>query len=379
MSIPDKIRKWRLILGPDADPEKAVPLEKGHALVDSALDVLYQSDRQGGLGDSSPKLHRWLGDIRKFFPTPMVQILQRDALERLGIERMLMEPELLDSLEPDISLVTALLSLKSAIPVKTRETARQVVQKLVRQLEEQLRTPMEQSIRGALTRSIRTRRPKGKEIDWDQTIRANLKHYQPEQQGLVLENLIGQGRRTRSLKELILLVDQSASMTHSMVYAGILGSVLASVNSLKTSFVAFDTQVADLSDLLDDPVELLFSTQLGGGTDIHHALGYAQQLISRPSETSLVVISDLYEGANVSDTLQRYHQLVYSGVRVINILALSDEGAPDYERKLAQELSNMGIPSFACTPEQFPRLMGAILSGREMEAWMAAEGVVPKG
>lgn len=377
--VSDKIKKWRLILGQESDPERSVSLEKEQQHVDSALEALYQSERKGGLGDSSPKLHRWLGDIRKYFPTPMVQVLQRDAMERLGIQRMLLEPELLESLEPDISLVSALLGLKNAIPVQTRETARMVVQKLVRQLEEQLRTPLEQSVRGALTRSSRTRRPKGKEIDWDRTIRANLKHYQPEQKSLVLESLIGQGRKKRSVKELILLVDQSGSMISSIVYSGIIGSVLASINSLKTSFVVFDTQVADLSGLLDDPLELLFSTQLGGGTDINQALAYAQQLVTYPAETILVVISDLYEGGNVSDTLTRYRQLVHSGVRVLNILALSDEGAPDYDRKLARQLSNMGIPSFACTPEKFPGLMGALLSGREVEAWMEGEGVVPKG
>lgn len=358
----DRIQKWRLILGQEADPEEGTPLEGVAAGMDAALEALYQTDRQGGLGDSSPQLHRWLGDIRKYFPTPVVQILQRDAWEKLGIDKLLLEPELLESLEPDIDLVGKLLSLKGAIPAQTKETARLVVQKLVRKLEEQLRTPLEQHIRGVLTRSIRTRRPKGKEIDWNRTIRANLKHYQPQQQTIVLETLIGQGRRSRTLKELILLVDQSASMTSSMIYAGITGSIMASLRSVKTSFIAFDTQVADLTGLLEDPVELLFSTQLGGGTDIQKALGYAEKLITRPRDTSVVVISDLYEGANVQETLRRYHSLVHAGVRVINILALNDEGAPDYDKKLAQQLSNMGVPSFACTPAEFPSVMAELLT-----------------
>jgi len=376
---PDKILKWRLILGQEADPDRSVPLERVQERIDTAMDALYGGDRQGGLGDSNPALHRWLGDIRKYFPVPIVQVLQRDALERLGIERMLLEPELLESFEPDISLVSALLALKNAIPAQTRETARAVVQKLVRQLEEQLRTPMEQNIRGALTRSVRTRRPKGKEIDWDRTIRANLKHYQPDLKTLVLENLVGQGRRSKFLKEVILLVDQSASMTPSIVYAGILGSVMASIRTLRTRFLAFDTEIADLSDLLEDPVELLFSAQLGGGTDIHKALSYAQSLVENPADTFMVVISDLYEGADTADTLKRYRQLVHSGAQVVNILALSDEGAPDYNRKLARQLGNMGVPGFACTPGQFPRLMGALLSGREIPAWMAEEGIIHKG
>ena len=375
----ERIRKWRLILGQEADPEGSIALEGRLSGIDDALEVLYEPDKQGGLGDSSPKLHRWLGDIRKYFPAPVVQILQRDAWERLGIERMLLEPELLEALEPDISLVSTLLSLKGAIPVQTRETARKVVEKLVRQLEEELRLPLQQHLRGALTRSIRTRRPKGNEIDWHRTIRTNLRHYQPEEKGLVLETLIGQGRRSRSLPELILLVDQSASMTTSVVYAGILGAILASVRSLQTRFIAFDTQVADLSELLHDPVELLFSTQLGGGTDIQKALGYAEKLISRPRDTIVVIISDLYEGADTRTTLQRYRNLLHAGVQVINILALNDEGAPDYDKQLAQQLANMGISSFACTPAQFPGLMGALLSGKPVESWMAEAGVMPKG
>ena len=168
-------------------------------------------------------------------------------------------------------------------------------------------------------------------------------------------------------------------MTSSLVYAGIMGSILASLRSLKTWFIAFDTQVADLTDMLHDPVELLFSTQLGGGTDIQKALGYAEKRITRPQDTFVVVISDLYEGANVRDTLQRYRQLLHAGVQVVNILALNDEGAPDYDKKLAQQLTNMGVPSFACTPAQFPSMMGALLSGKDLQGWMAEEGIVPKG
>jgi Mg-chelatase subunit ChlD len=357
-----QLQKWRLILGQEADPEQSAPLEAEQAAMDAALEALYgDEERQGGLGDSAPALRNWLGDIRKYFPQPVVHILQRDAWERLGIQQMLAEPELLDALQPDISLVCTLLSLKNAIPDQTRATARIVVEKLVRQLENELRTPLEQHVRGALSRSLRTRNPKGKEIDWNQTIRANLKHYQPDRQSLILETLVGQGRRRRSLKELILLADQSASMGPSMVYAGIIGSVLAKTSSMKTHFLAFDTQVADLSDCLDDPVELLFSAQLGGGTDIANALTHAQKRISQPRDTILIVISDLYEGGDVDQTVQQYIQLLHAGVRIVNILALSDEGAPDYDKKLAQQLRNLGIPSFACTPGEFPRVMGQLL------------------
>jgi len=260
----ERVRKWRLILGKDADKnnDDQVSLSPEMKGMDDVLDALYDSERQAGLGSSSPNVNRWLGDIRKYFPSSVVQLMQKDALERLNLEQMLLEPELLEAVEPDVNLVGTLLSLMKVLPRKTKSTARAVVQKVVEDLEKRLKNPLRQAIQGAINRSVRNRRPKHNEIDWNKTIRANLKTYQTEFNSIIPEVLIGHGKKGQSLKDVILLVDQSGSMANSMVYAGVFGAVMASLRSVKTHMVVFDTSVVDLTEELDDPVDLLFATQL---------------------------------------------------------------------------------------------------------------------
>lgn len=339
--------------------------------MDGVLEALYDSDRKGGLGASSPNVNRWLGDIRKYFPTSIVQVMQQDALERLDLKKVLTQPELLEMVVPDVNLVATLISLKKVLPEKTRETARQVIRRVVEDLEKRLREPLQQSIRGSLNRSVRNRRPKFNEINWRRTIQANLKNYQPDLNTIIPEHLYGHGRMGHSLREIILLVDQSGSMAGSVVYAGVFGSVMASLRSVKTHFVAFDTNIADLTAELDDPVDLLFGMQLGGGTDINRAMGYAQTLISRPADTILLLISDLFEGGNQSQLLKKAASIKASGAQLVVLLALDDEGAPSFDRSLAAKLASMDIPSFACSPDRFPELMEAAIKKMGFENWSA--------
>ncbi|TXB62429.1 VWA domain-containing protein [Phaeodactylibacter luteus] len=371
----ERIERWRLILGKQADPENGVPLKGDARGMDKVLEALYDSDRSGGLGSSSPNINRWLGDIRTYFPTPVVQLMQRDALHRLGLERMLMEPELLETLEPDVELAITLLSLSKAIPDKTKSTARMVVRKVAEQLEKRLEFPLKQAIRGSLNRATRNPRPRLQEINWNRTILSNLKHYQPEYKTIIPEQLQGYGRKRHQLKEVIILSDQSGSMASSVVYAGILSCIMASIGSIRTHFVAFDTSVADLSSYLQDPVDLLFATQLGGGTDIARAIAYAQQLIRQPRDTVIVLISDLYEGGREADLLRRAAQLKSDGATLVALLALNDQGAPAFSKGMAEKFAALGIPSFACTPEQFPPLMAAALSGQPIPEWAAQKGI----
>lgn len=375
----DRIQKWRLILGKPADPARKVELSGKEAELDRAVEALYDSNRKGGLGDSAPNVNRWLGDIRRYFPKPVVQIMQKDALERLGLYQMLSEPELLEELEPSVELIATLLSLKHVIPDQTKETARLVVRKLVEQLQRELENPMRQAISGALDRSAVNRRPRLREIDWHRTIRANLRHYQPDRKLLIPEVVLGYGRKERSLKHVILLVDQSASMAESLVYAGVLGAVLASLPSIQTHFLVFDTQVADLTEQVTDPVDLLFGLQLGGGTDIDRALALAQKRVERPTETVLVLISDLFEGGDAGSMLARMASLQALGVTIVSLLALDDRGAPAFDQGLATQLASMGIPAFACSPDRFPSLMGATLQGRNLSGWLSEEGIHPRG
>lgn len=371
----ERLERWRLVLGAPTEGVLGASLGEAELRMDRALAALYDGERRGGLGASSPNVARWLGDIREYFPSSVVRVIQGDAMTRLGLTEMLLQPEMLEAVEPDVSLVATLLSLRKVIPQKTKETARRVVRRVVEDLERRLRAPTERAVRGALSRASRTRRPRAAEIDWDRTLRANLGNYQPERKSVVVEKLVGHGRKRSSLRDVVLCLDQSGSMAASVVYSSIFGAVLASLRAVSTRMVVFDTAVVDLSEQLSDPVDLLFGTQLGGGTDIDRALAYCQQQVTRPAQTILVLITDLYEGGNAQRMLQRAAELVRSGVIVICLLSLSDQGTPAYDSQNAARLAALGIPTFACTPDQFPELMAAALQRQDIGAWAARNDI----
>jgi hypothetical protein len=396
VSEAERRRRWRLLLGPAGDDARAEsgadegsqgadgPGDSGSSglhgddvRIDAALGALYDRDdregapdgsrrragRSGGLGRSKPGVVRWLGDIRRYFPTPVVQILQRDAVDRLDLRQLLLEPELLQGLEPDIHLVTLLVELNRHLPDETRATARQVIAKVLADLERRLTDQTRQAVRGALARSARTRRPRPGDIDWPMTISANLRHWIPEHHTLVPERLVGHGRRQRSLaRDVVIAVDQSGSMADSVVYASLFGGVLAQIPALRTSFIAFDTAVTDLTAFLHDPVEVLFGVQLGGGTDIANALGYCQQLVDRPRDSVVFLVSDLFEGGNAELMHRRARELVASGAQVVVLLALSDEGTPAHDHAHAAALAAMGATVMSATPDEFPAVLAAALT-----------------
>ncbi len=370
------MRRWRLVLGGGEADGTGCRLAGDDLGMDGVLEALYDSDRTAGLGSSSPNVARWLGDIRTYFPSPAVRVMQQDALERLNLRQMLFEPELLETVDADVHLVANLLSLSRVIPAKTRETARMVVRKVVDELQRKLANPMTQAVRGALSRATRTSRPRPNEIDWDRTIRVNLKNYLPDRGTIVAERLVGHGHKRSALRDVVLCVDQSGSMATSVVYSGILGAVLASIRAVNTRMIVFDTAVVDLTDDLQDPVDLLFGTQLGGGTDINRALAFCQQVITRPRQTILVLITDLYEGGNRDEMLRRAATLVGSGVKLICLLALNDRGAPSYDQQNAAVLAGLGVPAFACTPDLFPDLMAAAIQRQDLSQWAARHDIV---
>lgn len=371
----ERERRWRLVLGGGTSDGIEAALSPEDVRIDKTLSALYDAPRKGGLGPSAPSVPAWLGDIRLYFPSSVVQVMQRDAIERLDMQRLLLEPEMLEAAQPDVHLVATLLSLRGLLPARTRETARAVVRSVVEALMKRLGNPTRSAIRGALNRSSRTRRPRHAEIDWHRTIRANLKHYQPAYQTIVPESRIGFGRKRSSLKDVVLCIDQSGSMASSVVYSSVFGAVMASLPAVQTRLIVFDTAIVDLTDQLDDPVELLFSVQLGGGTDINGAVAYCQSLIRRPTDTIMILISDLFEGGVEQDLIKRAATLVAAGVQVIVLLALSDEGAPAFDHDIAAKLAALGAPAFACTPDQFPSLMAAAIHRSDIRQWAASQNI----
>lgn len=365
------LKRWRLILGGNEADGTGITLTQEEQRIDQSLEAVYNSDRRGGLGSSAPKVSRWLGDIREFFPQTVVQVIQRDAIKRLNITSLLTEKEMLETVVPDVHLVATLMSLSRVIPEKNKEMARQVVRKVVDELLRKLSAPTQQAVTGALNRSARRRNPRYNEIDWKTTITKNLKNYQPEYKTIIPEVRIGYGRKRKAMKDIILCLDQSGSMGTSVIYSVIFGSVLASIPAVSTRMVVFDTAVVDLTDDLQDPVDLLFGVQLGGGTDIARALTYCQGVITRPQDTVLVLVTDLYEGGDAREMRKKFVSLVNSGVQLIVLPALNDDGAPSYDKDHAEFLANIGVPTFACTPDKFPDLMAAALSKQDIGMWIS--------
>jgi Mg-chelatase subunit ChlD len=387
----ERRRRWRLVLGAAGDSGEgesiaagftAAALAGADARMDAAMAAVYDAaprrgrERAGGLGSSAPSVARWLGDIRRYFPTSVVQVMQRDAIERLDLQQLILEPELLSALEPDIHLASLLVELNQLLPDETRATARAIVRSIVEQLERRFGSRTRDAVDGALASAQRTHRPRPADIDWLRTIEANLRHYLPEQRTVVPERLVGRTRRRRGLqREVIVAIDQSASMSDSVVYASMFAAVLGSMSSLRTSVVAFDTAVADLTPLLHDPVDLVFGVQLGGGTDIATAMAYCRQLVSSPADTVVVLVSDLFEGGSPTLLVERMAEFVRAGATVVVLLALSDSGAPAFDHAMAASLAEVGVVSLACTPDAFPDLFAAAVEGRDVARWANEHGL----
>ena len=378
----EQLRRWRLILGKDSqEPLSSMcghcTLSAGDGEMDEALGAIYDatggedpSERSAGLGKSSPRLAKWLGDIRSYFKEDVVSVIQQDAIERKGLKQLLFEPEMLRNVQPNIQLVGTLMSLGGKIPEKTKETARIVVRAVVDEIKKRLEQKIRQAVLGALNRREHTPLPSASSIDWKWTINRNLRNYSAELQRIIPERVWFFSRAQKANNWTVIVdMDQSGSMADSVVYGAVCGSIFASLPALDTHVVAFDTEVVDLTEKCgNDPVNMLFGVQLGGGTDINKSVGYCEQFIKEPKRTLFILITDLYEGGNQAQLVRRLGDMVESGVRAICLLALSDSGVPSYDEGLARKLSALGVPCFGCTPTHLPELLEGALKGADLKA-----------
>jgi hypothetical protein len=345
--------------------------------MDRALAALYDGDGQkkgdssgkgAGLGPSYPNIAKWLTDIRSLFPSDVVSVIQADAIERKGLKQLLMEPETLANVKPDINIVETILTLKEQIPNKSKEQARLLVKMLVDEIIKQMEHEMKQAVSGALNKKQHSPIPSLPNTDWKRTIQKNLKNYDTERKRIIPEKFyFFANHRVTKEWNIILDMDQSGSMADSIIYASIMGSIFASIPALETRIVAFDTEVVDLTEKCgNDPVDILFGVQLGGGTDINKSVKYCAQFIENPKKTLYILISDLYEGGVAAGLLRQLGELKESGVTVLVLLALSDGGIPSYDEALARKISTLGIPCFGCTPNKLPELIGGALRGDDL-------------
>ncbi len=388
MDTAERMKRWRLILGAESESQfqtmegyGGARLSEEQLMMDQALAAIYNSAAYGGFqarggagqgggrGPSNPQLTRWLGDVRTLFDREIVKIVQGDAMERCGLKQLLFEPEILENLEPDISLASTILLLKDQIPKRSKDSVRAFIEKIV----EEINRLLEQDVRRAVASAVNRRRhspiPSASALDFQRTIRRGLKNYRPEVKKLIPEHFYFFDRTSRTAANrhtVILDVDQSGSMGESVIYSSIMSCILASMAALETRIVAFDTNVADLTEKCSDPVDLLFGFQLGGGTDIDRSVAYCEKFIENPSKTLFFLISDLEEGGNRASLLRRLAALRESGVTVICLLAIADKGKPYYDAQMAGRIASLGIPCFACTPEKLPALLERALKGQDL-------------
>lgn len=377
METQEKLKRWRLILGKEAEQTleqmaSGEMLSQEELLMDRALGAIYGgADGFGGgagSGSSSPQLSRWLGDLRALFSPMEVQVIQNDAIQRKGLNQLLFEPEVLDQLEPSIGTAALLLTLKDQIPSCAKENARAYIAKIVEDINRRLADDLKRSVTAALNRREHSPIPSASALDYRMTIRRNLKHYDTQRQVLLPEKFYFFEHAARSASRTIILdIDQSGSMGESIIYASVLSCILASMRSLKTHIVAFDTQVTDLTELCADPVEVLYGIQMGGGTDIEKSIAYCAELVQEPAKTTLFLITDLEEGGNRAGLLLRLEELKASGVNVIVLLAISDSGKPCYDSMMAEKVSALEIPCFACPPERLPELLEAAMKHQSLQ------------
>lgn len=392
-----RIRRWRLILGEESEERFSHSEAGGPALseedqmLDAALSAIYNSNSRfrfgeggpqngpggpGGRGPSNPTISRWLGDIRTLFDPELVKIIQTDAMERCGLKQLLFEPELLRSLEPDIHLASTLLLLKDEIPKRSKEDARAFIQKIVEEINALLESDLRRAVTAALNRRAHSPIPSASALDFKTTIRRGIRNYRPELGKLVPEKyyFFERSARTAANKHTIILdIDQSGSMGESVIYSSIMSCILASMSSLRTRIVAFDTNVVDLTEKSDDPIDLLFGFQLGGGTDINRSIAYCESLIENPGKTMFFLISDLCEGGNQAGMLRRLQGMKESGVTVVCLLAVQDGGKPYYDKRIAERIAQMQIPCFACSPQRLPELLEKTLKGMDLTGFSEEE------
>lgn len=391
MSLADADReallRWRLALGSEAERAsplmslaglaagaEALGLAEGDAgELDEALSFVYdEGDRRRGGG---PYVPRWLQAVRRFFAQDTVALLQKDAVEKKGLTRLLFEPETMPLLEKNVELVALLLSARGLVPDEAKETARQIVREVVDDLRRRLESQVRTAVLGALRRDLHSPLKVLRNLDWRRTIRTNLKGWDRERKRLMPERFhFWANQRRRHEWDVVLVVDQSGSMARSCVYASIMAAIFASLDVLRTRMVLYDTEVVDVSELLSDPVEVLFTAQLGGGNDGKRALAYVQErYLERPEKTLVLWITDLGEPhQDFPEIVGRLRQLVESKAKVFVLLALDEAGRPWYDHELARQLSEIGVLSFGCTPRRLVDVMERALKGQDVAPLVTA-------
>jgi Mg-chelatase subunit ChlD len=370
------LARWRLVLGRFAEQSLGSTGKSGqgtYGRMDRALDYLYgreygkrgvrQADnKEGGMGPSALTVPDWLREVRDLFPRDTVEVLERHALDRYGMTELVTDAEVLKKLEPSYELLKAVLTFKGMMQGEVLEVARRIVRRVVEDLRRKLEKDVRQALWGKLNRRRRSPLKVARNLDWRRTLKDNLKNYDRERKRMVLERLHFFSRVERHLPwHVLIAVDCSGSMMDSVIYSAVMAGIFSGLPSIRASLVAFDTAIVDLTSQIDDPVELLMSVQLGGGTDIAGALHYCESLVQNPTRTILVLVTDFFEGGSPPQMLASIKRLREGGVKVLGLAALDDKAMPSYDRQMAERCVEAGAEVAALTPQRLAEWLSRIL------------------
>ena len=374
-SITDQqVKRWRLILGQYADDNLNNKLDSYEQQIDQALDYLYQHEylarglltegknRSGGKDGSVYNTVNWLRQSRKLFPKSTFERMQNQALERYNLQGILNDPNAVKELQPNFNSVRLLMRLRGKLSNSVQDEVKALIKKVVDEILQKIQTSFINTMTGKKNRFRRSLLKNSQNFDWRTTIKANLKHFDHDQQRIVIEKAIFNSRAKRQLPwDIILCVDQSGSMDSSIIYSAVCASIITQLPAVKLHLFVFDTQVVDLSHLVSDPVEILMTVQLGGGTNIGYALKYAEQRIINPTRTIMVVVSDFYEGVNLTNLYNTVARLNANRVKMLGLAALDYSATPVYDLQTSQELANRGMQIAALTPEHFANWLAEVM------------------
>jgi Mg-chelatase subunit ChlD len=357
----EAIRRWRLALGRYAQ-DRLGGLQGRDGRMDGALDYLYGREyagrglrgRDGGLDPTQITALDWLGQARGLFPADVFEQLQADALNRYGLTELLQDPSVLARVEPRQDLLPAILGFHHRAPEAMKAGLRALAQRVIDRIMERLKPRVDRAFSGQRNRFARSNVARAANFDGRATLRENLMRWDPARQRIIAERPRFNARVKRRLAwTVVLCVDQSGSMTDSVIHAAVLAAILTGLPGVRVKMVLFDTSVIDVTDRLSDPLDTLLSVQLGGGTDIGQALRYAETLVEDPSRTVLALISDFYEGGSGQAMLGAIARLAEARVTLLGLPALDDTGRAWCNQDLAGKAAALGMKIGAMSPERF--------------------------
>jgi Mg-chelatase subunit ChlD len=367
--------RWRLVLGRFAERGLAGALGGAGAYgrMDHVLDFLYgreydrrgvrSAERSAGDGPSQLTVPDWIRQVRDLFPADTCEVITRHALDRYHLTELVTDRETLKKLEPNYDLLKALLTFKGLMKDEVLELARQVIRQVVEELRAKLESEVRPALWGRVDRVRRTRLRSARNLDFQRTIRSNLAQWDAKRRQLLARTLHFRGRIKRHMPwQVIMAVDCSGSMLDSVIHSAVMAGIFKGLPSVSMRLLAFDTQVVDLSEAIDDPTELLLSVQLGGGTDIAGALHACSALIEQPTRTVVVLVTDFCEGSSRVSLLATIRKLRSEGVRVLGLAALDGQANPAYDRQMAEACVDAGAEVAAMTPRHLAEWLARVMA-----------------